>query len=221
MSRTSKTKKPWPTRAAMEQIYERGLWGKNGSKFYSGNGSHHPQFVKPYVEAVTKFFKSFATPISVCDLGCGDFNVGKQLVDYTRNYISVDIVQGLIDYNRASYQAEKLQFQCLDIAKDELPKADCVILRQVLQHLSNAEVKKVAAKLVEYKYAIVTEHLPIGEFEPNKDILSGQGTRLKKQSGIDLLAPPFNLKAKRLEQLLTINDGTYGGRLETNLFTMF
>ena len=36
-----KIKKPWATRAAMEQVYDLNLWGANETKFYSGEGSHH------------------------------------------------------------------------------------------------------------------------------------------------------------------------------------
>ncbi len=90
-----------------------------------------------------------------------------------------------------------MEFRCLDIAVDELPKGDCVILRQVLQHLSNAEVHCVLRKLVDFKYVIVTEHIPDGDFSPNKDIISGQGIRLKKQSGLDILASPFNFRIEK------------------------
>ena len=77
----------------------------------------------------------------------------------------------------------------------------------MLQHISNAEVKKVIDKLYDYKYLIVTEHVPEGDFVPNIDIISGQGTRLKKQSGIDLLVAPFNLKIVKEKQLLKVRDG--------------
>ena len=98
---------------------------------------------------------------------------------------------------------DNLTFECLDIATDSLPTADIVLIRQVLQHLSNKEVQSIISKLSAYKYVILTEHLPNGSFEPNKDIISGQGIRLKKQSGLNLLIPPFNLKIKKEKQLLS------------------
>ena len=66
-----------------------------------------------------------------------------------------------------------------------------------MQHLSNAEVQKVLHKLVAFKYVILTEHVPEGNFVPNEDIISGQGTRLKKNNGLDVLASPFHFKVKR------------------------
>ncbi|EIJ38418.1 SAM-dependent methyltransferase, tRNA(uracil-5)-methyltransferase [Galbibacter orientalis DSM 19592] len=200
---TTKTKKPWPTKDAMEQIYTLNLWGGNNADYYSGEGSHRPEIVKPYIETIQNFLKSFDFPPVVCDLGCGDFNVGKYLVKYTKRYIGVDIVEGLIKRNQEVFTQDNLTFECLDIATDSLPTADIVLIRQVLQHLSNKEVQSIISKLSAYKYVILTEHLPNGSFEPNKDIISGQGIRLKKQSGLNLLIPPFNLKIKKEKQLLS------------------
>ena len=197
-----RNKKPWPTKKAMQQVYQERLWGSGASEFYSGEGSHLPEIVEPYVKTVFDFLSQFNKNISVCDLGCGDFNIGKELVSYTKKYSAVDIVPELILRNQNLFQIPNLEFQCLDIAKDDLPIADCAIIRQVLQHLSNAEVLQIIRKLKQYKYIIVTEHLPSDEFIANVDIISGQGTRLKKKSGIQLLQPPFNLKIVEEKELL-------------------
>jgi hypothetical protein len=102
--KTENRKKSWPTKDAMEQVYELGLWGTNDSNFYSGIGSHHPAIIQPYINAVKSFLKSFENPLVVCDLGCGDFNVGKELVGHAKNYIAVDIVADLIKRNRRIFQ---------------------------------------------------------------------------------------------------------------------
>ena len=219
--KTKTTKKPWPTKKAMEQIYDLNLWGENSTKFYSGFGSHNPEIVIPFIDVVKEFLTSFKNPITVLDLGCGDFNIGNQLVNHTKNYVAVDIVEDLINYNKMKFKADNLEFRCLDIAKDSLPKADCVILRQVLQHLSNAEVQRILNKLINFKYVILTEHIPNGEFIPNKDIISGQGIRLKKQSGIDLLKPPFSFKVNEEKELLTLNLDDVKGTIASWLFEVF
>lgn len=145
-----KIKKPWPTKKAMNQIYDQNLWGSNNKDFYSGFGSHNPAIVTPYIEDVKDFLTSFDEQITVCDLGCGDFNVGKQLVNDTKKYIAVDIVENLINYNKQNFNANNLEFRCLDIAKADLPKADCALIRQVLQHISNAEIQEILPKLYAY-----------------------------------------------------------------------
>lgn len=217
---TKKIKKPWPTKDAMEQVYEMNLWGGTESDFYSGAGSHDPEIVDPYIAVLTSFLTSFESPLVVCDLGCGDFNVGKELVQHTKKYVAVDIVSDLIARNKEKFKDENLEFRCLDISVDDLPSGDCVLLRQVLQHLSNDEVQRIVGKLADFKYVIVTEHLPEGDFVPNKELISGQGIRLKKQSGLNLVAPPFNFKVKEEKQVLSVvlNDGK--GVIVTTLYTV-
>lgn len=133
-----KIKKSWLTKKVMEQIYDLNLWGENDSEFYSEFGSHNPEIVNPYINGVKEFLTLFKNPITVCDLGCGYFNIGSQLVQYTQKYIAVDIVSDLIAYNKEKLKADNLELICLDLAVDDLPSADCALVRQVLQHLSNA-----------------------------------------------------------------------------------
>lgn len=220
-SGTKRIKKPWPTKDAMEQVYAMKLWGSNESDFYSGLGSHHPQIVNPYIDVLTSFLTSFKSPLVVCDLGCGDFNVGKELVKYTSKYVAIDIVASLIEHNKEKFKEENLEFYCLDLALDDFPAGDCALLRQVLQHLSNAEVQSIISKLIDFKYVIITEHLPKGDFIPNKDIVSGQGIRLKRQSGLDLLAPPFNFMVKEKKQLVSVTLDDCKGVIVTALYKFF
>lgn len=220
--RSRKSTKPaWPTKEAMEQVYANKLWGDNQSCFYSGEGSHHPELVDPYLAVVTTFLNSFENPLVVCDLGCGDFNVGKELVKHTKNYVAVDIVKDLIDYNKEKFTADNLEFLCLDLAKGGLPSGNCAILRQVLQHLSNAEVQSIVKKLAAYQYVILTEHIPEGDFIANKEIISGQGIRLKKQSGINIIAPPFNLKVVEEKELISVRLKEDKGLIKTKLYKLY
>ena len=167
------------------------------------------------------FLKYHNKPLIVCDLGCGDFNIGKHLTKYTKKYIAIDIVENLIHRNKNLYKENNLEFHCLDISKDDLPPGDCIILRQVLQHLSNREIQNVLKKIANYKYIILTEHIPLGNFISNKDIISGQGIRLKKNSGVNVLEAPFNLKIKdqkRLDEHILENNK---GQIITTLYDLF
>jgi hypothetical protein len=220
MNSKSKNRNPWPTKAVMQQVYTQNLWGENGTEFYSGEGSHDPELIEPYLAEVIRFLKSFEKYITICDLGCGDFNIGNQLIPYVERYIAIDIVPELIHYNARNFADSKVEFVCTDIAKDKLPKADCAILRQVLQHLSNIEIQQIVEKLPQYKYVLLTEHVPDGEYVPNKDIISGQGIRLKKQSGVDLLRPPFSLQVKGKTMLLSQSPIRHKGVIVTTLFQM-
>ena len=180
------------------------MWGGAEFDFYSGDGSHTLALVNPYVEVIKNFLKGFETPITVCDLGCGDFNVGHQLVSFAKEYFAIDIVDDLIERNKLVYKDQNLTFKTLDMCKDNLPKADVAIVRQVLQHLSNAEILEVTSKLRGYTYLIITEHIPSFAFMPNLDLITGQGNRLKLKSGVVITEKPFNLKPLRQQTLLEL-----------------
>lgn len=217
---TSKKRKiPWPTKAVMEQIYEQRFWGGKDSDFYSGEGSHNSKIIQPYIDALTRFLKSNNSQLTVCDLGCGDFNVGKALFPYTKIYIGIDIVEDLIERNKQLFKADHLTFKCLDISQDDLPKTDCVIIRQVFQHLSNQEIQQILDKLSVFKYLILTEHIPVGKFTPNIDIIANSQNRLKYNSGVDVLAEPFNFKVKKIQVLneVVLDNNS---RITTILFTL-
>lgn len=214
----STKKQPWPTKKAMIQVYEKGLWGKGDSEFFSGEGSHKLAIVTPYVDAVKSFLASLEEKPTICDLGCGDFNIGKEFVSYSKQYTAIDIVPSLISYNQQHFIDENLDFKCLDIAKDELPIADIAILRQVLQHLSNDEINLIVQKLNRYKYIILTEHIPYNSFKANVDVISGQGIRIKKHSGVNLLEAPFNFKVNKHTNICTVILEQNKGVIATELY---
>jgi hypothetical protein len=216
-----RAKKPWPTKAVMNQIYEQHLWGGHQFDFYSGEGSHSSEIITPYIEAVSRFLKTHGSSLTVCDLGCGDFNIGKELLNHTSKYIAIDIVESLIERNKALFKKDNLEFHCLDIAKDQIPQGDCVILRQVLQHLSNEEIQSILPKLMTFKHVIVTEQVPCGDFTANENIISGQGIRLKKGSGVNLLEPPFDIKVKQTELLNVYHLEQSNSQIITTLYTCF
>lgn len=216
-----KIKIPWPTKDVMKQIYDAHLWGGNGFDFYSGYGSHNPEIINPYLKVLIAFLKSHNKELVVCDLGCGDFNIGKYLTPYSKKYFALDIVKSLIERNKKLYKENNLEFHCLDISEDTLPAGDCIILRQVLQHLSNSEINKIVEKISVYKYIIITEHIPFGDFIPNQDIISGQGIRIKKHSGVNLLEPPFNMKIKEAKHLDTQIMEKQKGQIVTTLYQLF
>lgn len=216
-----KTKKPWPTKDVMKQIYEMKLWGGKEFDFYSGAGSHDPRIINPYLDVLIAFLDAYNKSLVVCDLGCGDFNMGKHLTKYAKKYMAIDIVETLINRNKNLYIEDNLEFCCLDITKDELPFGDCIILRQVLQHLSNKEIQKVIKKIANYKHIILTEHIPLGNFVPNKDIISGQGIRLKQNSGVNILEAPFHLKIKAKKKIGEYILENNKGRIVTTLYNVF
>jgi hypothetical protein len=131
-------------------------------------------------------------------------------------------VSALIERNIREFSDLAVEFRCVDITADMLPAADVALVRQVLQHLSNASISKVAQKLAEYKYVIVTEHLPTGlEFKPNVDKPTGRKTRLSLGSGVVLGLPPFDFRSHRQTVLCAVPQRLdhIDGVVETRLYS--
>ena len=91
-------------KAAFEKVYADREWGapRHGdSAYYSGDGSHDPDIVTPYVEAAGAFLLGFAEPPDVLDIGCGDFHVGVRLRPHCGRYTACDVVE-TCSFSRAS-----------------------------------------------------------------------------------------------------------------------
>ncbi len=204
-------------------IYKNGLWGKSNDPnrpFFSGSGSHDENITTSYVDSVAEFIKTLPNPPSVVDLGCGDFSIGSRIRPLCGAYTACDIVPELIEFNRQAFSHLGVDFRVLDLASDEIPGADVVFIRQVLQHLSNAQILKLIPKLRNnFKYLVLTEHLPSSrQFTPNLDQAAGPGIRLSQKSGVVLTAPPFDLVAMNESILCEVPE--YGGVVRTILYQL-
>jgi hypothetical protein len=175
------------------RIYQRNEWGGSTGEFYSGPGSYEAP-VEEYAALVRKFIRENEID-SIVDLGCGDFSVGRRIVSSGLRYVGVDVVKPLVDRNNQMFRSYDISFECLDIAKDDLPDGKLCTIRQVFQHLSNANIKAVLPKLEKYRFVLVTEHHPSDtDFETaNKDIPTGSAIRADWKSGVCLDQPPFNV----------------------------
>lgn len=200
-------------------IYNANEWGEvgRGKGFFSGSGSHDPRITNPYIREVSALLKGLPQKPVIVDLGSGDFNVGKNFVDLSDKYFACDIVPELQAFNRTHFMQPNLEFLCLNIIEDDLPDGDIVLLRQVLQHLSNDQINNVVKKCQKYDKWVVTEHLPLGEkFRPNADMSAGSGIRLLINSGIVLTKPPFNVLDYKTRVLCEHEE--YGGVIRTLFF---
>lgn len=206
------------------RIYETRAWGDSGDPdrpFFSGSGSHRDEETSTYVQAVVEFLTSLRSKPDVADLGCGDFFVGSKLRQYCGRYTACDVVPSLIEFNRKKFRDLGVEFKSLDLTRDELPPGDVAFVRQVLQHLSNGQIKSFVQRApLAYKYLVVTEHLPVSSaFEPNADKPAGPGTRMGYESGVVLTAAPFNLRPKAEQRLCQV-DSVDTGILVTTLYTL-
>ena len=199
-------------------IYQNRLWNPNDkTDFNSGPGSHEDKLINPYINCIINFFKTQHEVSRVLDLGCGDFYIGNKLYKYVEKYIGIDVVDELINRNKELYLSKNIHFSCLDIVKDDLPEGDCVLLREVLQHLTNEEIIIILNKLYKYKFVIITENIPFGKFHENLDKIKGPESREYLDSGIIVEKPPFNFKFLFKKELLKIKRPGIG-YIITNLY---
>ena len=185
-------------------IYIKKLWGnKDNVPFFSGFGSSFKPSIDSYVNIIKQFTKNSKKKLNVIDIGCGDFNIGKELLLYFNNYTAVDVVDPLIEYNKNKFKNLNVCFKSLDITKNSIPFTDVIILRQVFQHLSNRNIYNALKNIyLKSKDIILTETIPSTPFVPNLDIKSGAKTRFaNKDSGVDIISPPFNFPIQ--EKILT------------------
>ncbi len=190
------------------EIYQKNIWGGKKGEFYSGDGSTE-KYSQIYAETLKNFIAENKVK-RVIDLGCGDFRVASKFVSDDFHYTGCDVVPSLIEYLNKNFANEKIEFRCVNIVEDNLPDGDLCLIRQVLQHLSNAEITQVLQNASRYKYLIVTEHYPNPQLriEPNLDIPHGPTVRVQYDSAVVLDKEPFNLKNIKLLLDVEAEEGT-------------
>lgn len=172
-------------------IYEKKKWGVNEDKGCSGGGSS----IKATVE-----YRQFLECLlmmsgiqSVVDAGCGEWEFSKK-IDWTGiDYCGYDVVRAIIEKNQKNYGNEHIRFMHADILSTDLPPADLLICKDLLQHWTNADVSAFSAQFPKYKYCLITNDVDKEtKSSRNSDIQRGESRT------IDLTQPPFNLEGKKV-----------------------
>jgi len=189
-------------------IYTKGKWKTSDDEgFCSGGGTTDSRISGAYLKMMEKQaseegFKN----LTMVDLGCGDMRIGSKLVTMFHSYVGVDVVKPLIENHQREYAGRNTKFVHLDMVAGELPDGDVCCIREVLQHLSNEQIKKILPKLKKYKIVYITEHLPFDnpKLFKNKDKPTGDDIRLFENSGVYVCDSPFNLSVNKVEEVLRV-----------------
>lgn len=201
-------------------IYLNKLWGSAIDDIYcSGDGSRDTDFTSPYCKSIEKFITSLGYKPDALDIGCGNFLVGSQIRKYFNEYKAIDVVPHVIENNKNMYKTLDVDFINADAEIDELPNADIVMIRQVFQHLSNETISSILQKLKKYKYLILTEHLPIGNFTPNMNMATNAGCRYP-ESGVIITEEPFNFSYIEKQEICAVDGKEYGGIIVTTVYKL-
>lgn len=165
-----------------DDIYEHDKWG-----FGSGHGSL-PAATKSY----RFFLQNFLTNNdikSVVDFGCGDWQFSKYINWDNVDYLGLETVSSLVEGNQEKYSKANIRFAKSPNDFSKIPKADLLIVKDVLQHLESEQIKDFANKVLRnFHYALITNNV-IPDTHLNIEIKTGLFRPL------DLRKPPFSLKA--------------------------
>jgi SAM-dependent methyltransferase len=158
-------------------IYENKVWG-------GGSGASGPDLTRPYMRMLADFVHNNAVT-SVVDVGCGDWQFSTEMDWSGIRYHGFDVVESVVEANKASFASDTISFQTMCSIND-LPRADLVVCKDVLQHLPNQDVNEYLDYFSScYKYAIVTNDI-FPDAYTNADIRHGAGRALRLDQA------PFN-----------------------------
>lgn len=184
--------------AAFTEVYASKAWGDDGSDFYSGEGTTETEVTRPYLDYLIAEFAKMPSPPRVLDLGCGDFKICSQLLPFVATFTGADVVPSLVERNNRAFGSDTVRFICADISSDPLPEADVVLVREVMQHMSNAQVGRLLNRLSDFPVAYVTNVEPVKSAiaVKNRDLVPGPDTRGVFGSALFLDEPPFSFRAE-------------------------
>ena len=154
-----------------QKIYDSNVWGCG-----SGVGSMLEHTVE-YRNFLRQFMQQNGIR-SVVDLGCGDWQFSQHIDWSGVTYIGLDIVPSIVENNQRQFGTDNIQFQRFE-SLTTLPVADLLVCKDVLQHLSNAEIKAFLAAIRGlYKFSLVTNDEEPAKLQ-NIDIDAGEWRTLR------------------------------------------
>jgi SAM-dependent methyltransferase len=163
------------------RIYHNNAWGTG-----SGPGSSYDNTVE-YRRFLQNFMKTNNIK-SVVDIGCGDWQFSQHIDWGGVRYVGLD-VSDVVLANTRTFASGGIEFHELDALAGELPTADLAIMKDVLQHWSNADILSFLPKLKNFDRVLITNGFPEHAMRNlNADIRPGE------YRSVDLSLPPFNLK---------------------------
>ncbi|MGC7097263.1 class I SAM-dependent methyltransferase [Amycolatopsis lurida] len=147
-------------------IFRSNLWA---SESVSGPGSEADQTARLRA-GLPELLARFGVR-TLLDLPCGDFGWLSEVELGVERYIGADIVAELIARNTERYGRDR-EFRVLDLTADELPRADAVLCRDCLVHLSHADIRRAIGNLRRSgsRYLLTTH---FGGTTVNQDISTG------------------------------------------------
>lgn len=126
-----------PCSAIFGKIYADNLWGSSESVSGPGSGVVYTKELRLSLSEllIERNIKS------ILDCGCGDFNWMKEIPLRDIKYQGIDVVENLIESNKALNTLANVTFVTGDVINDRLPGVDLLMCRDVLVHLTNDQIR--------------------------------------------------------------------------------
>lgn len=163
--------------------------------FYNKTSSKAPfegvllENAQPYIDFLQAFLQENEIR-SVVEVGCGDWRVSRYISWGDIQYNGIDIVKPVIEENKKKYGSPTIQFTHADACAGELPSADLLICKDVLQHLSNQDIAFFLKQTSKYKHCLLTNDITDTE-SASKD---NQAIKTGGFHSLNLGEHPFEVK---------------------------
>jgi SAM-dependent methyltransferase len=171
---------------SMKDRFER-IYADNEWVYGSGEGSLLANAHR-YVDFVERFMADRGVR-SVVDFGCGDWQFSRHIRWGEAHYRGYDLVESLIATNRERFASERISFHAYAGDPHELPPADLLLVKDVLQHWPDRAIVDFLPILPRFRWALITNCVNHRGATVNTDTDVG-GFRF-----LDLRLPPFKLAA--------------------------
>jgi hypothetical protein len=205
---------------AFDEVYRVGMWRQGTA--HSGQGSEG-LLADRYAEFVIDYALRNGIR-KVVDAGCGDFSIGSRLAPNFDEYLAFDVSPRIIAINKDRYAglcaSGRVTFRFMDMTSTTFPPTELILIRQVLQHLTNGQIQKIQKNIEAsiWRRVLITEHVsnPENNQAPNLDLASHTvRTRVALGSGVFIDKPPFSAAANRIA--IISGDLPVGGGLPVQL----
>lgn len=177
-----------PSEAVFTEIYEKKVWGTNEQgEGYSGSGSRLDA-TEVYRVFLQQFFQKYQIK-NIVDLGCGDWEFSRALNFTGIDYLGIDVVKHVIEKNQKKYEAPNVHFFHANGVEIDLPSADLLICKDVMQHQNIHQIQAILSQLGKYKYCLLVNDVETDTLSSRNHMVSTGGYRT-----LDLTRRPFNVK---------------------------
>jgi len=166
--------------AVFSDIYANAKWGQG-----SGPGSN-PSVLNDYRSFLERFIR-LNDIASVVDVGCGDWQFSRYVNFGGASYLGLDVVDSVVETNTQAFGSARVVFQKAPADPADIPGGDLIVIKDVLQHLSDAQIMTYRDLIrSKFRFGLITNSRIKGDVPLNIDIQPGEFRCL------DLNAAPYH-----------------------------